>query len=98
VTTESLDVEMTLEAFAIVDQQSIYESEQLHDPLILPDVLMSLQYKRVGNAIASLKSHLTGPLFGGNDCKDVFEPQDPNDWLATLVGTRNCKIQVMGFL
>jgi hypothetical protein len=38
---EGLDGEASLKRFAVVEQQAIDETEKLHDPFILPDVLMT---------------------------------------------------------
>ena len=44
--------EVSTECLGMVEEERVDESEQLHDPFILPEVFMALQQKHVLLAIA----------------------------------------------
>jgi hypothetical protein len=55
---------MPLETLGIHGQQGIYETEKLHNTLILADIFVSLQGILIRVAITSLNGQLSGPLLG----------------------------------
>ena len=63
----ALDVEMSLSRLNVVRQQSIAETEQLHNTLILTDILVTFENMGMRLAIAALHLQFTRALLGLND-------------------------------
>ena len=85
---------MSLETLAIVIQQGIAQSEQLHDTLILSDIFMTLDKVHVRATVAALERHATRSFLCLQDMQYRVKAHDPNDWLTTLVCTRNSKVKI----
>lgn len=61
----SSDRQIFLASLWINCKQSVNQSEELHDSLILTDIFMALQEKHVFSSITTINLHLPGMLLRG---------------------------------
>jgi hypothetical protein len=61
------DGQVSIRSFALLSQQIVHKPKQLHDSLILPQILMPFQEELVLTAVAPDDRQLPGPLFRLDD-------------------------------
>ena len=88
---------MTLEALTIVVEQGIDETEQLHDTLILANVLMAFQTKFVSSTITTLYLHLSRSLLRRYDPHVSIKTHDADDRFTALVSAGDGQSQILTF-
>jgi hypothetical protein len=90
------DGEMTLERLRILLKKGVDETEELHDPLVLTEILVTLEEEVVLDAVAAVNAKLARTLLRGEDLEIRTEAGDAHDALAGLVGTGNGEIEIFG--
>ena len=62
---EALDGQVAPERLRVVEEERVDEAEELHDALVLPQVLVALEQEHVLAAVAAHDRQLPRPLFRG---------------------------------
>ena len=86
-----------LGALRLLREQRVDEAEELHDALVLPQVLVPLEQERVLLPVAPEDGHLPRPLLGGDDFDGGREAADAHHSVAVrlAVCARHRQLEVV---
>lgn len=90
------DAEVDLRRGAVDGQERVDESEQLHDALVLAQVLVALEQEVVVDSVAATDGQAPRVLLGRQDLERRLEERDANGRRAHTVRTRHAQLQIVG--
>ena len=90
------DSEFDLRRGPVDGQEGVDEAEQLHDALVLSEVLVALEQKRVVDAVAAAHGQPPRVLFGRQNFQRRPEERDAHGGRADAVRARNAQLQIVG--
>jgi len=90
------DSEFDLRRCPVDGEKRVDEAEQLHDALVLSEVLVALEQERVVDAVAAAHGQPPRVLFGRQDFQRRPEERDADGGRADAVRAWNAQLQIVG--
>ena len=90
-----LNSEVSPESVRVIDEQRVDQAEQLHDALVLPQVLVALEQEHVLLAVGALDGEFAGPLLRGYHLQRRLDIGDAHRHLVGTVGAGHGQFQVL---
>jgi hypothetical protein len=91
---KALDSQVAAEGLRVVKKEGVDKAEKLHDPLVLPQVLVALEQKHVLAPVAAHRRQLPRALLGRYDLQRRFHLGNLNHLGVRDVAPRNGQLEV----